>query len=98
MADRGSPDLVASFFTLTGAGFGEPPRYSFVQRCEAAAATGFAGIGLHIADLARTREAGTSSGEMRALLRGCGLRLVEIEFVGGWALSDPTADPAHARP
>ena len=96
MADRGSPDLVASFFTLTGAGFGEPPRHSFAERCESAAAAGFAGIGLHIEDLARTREAGTSSGEMRAVLRGCGLRLSEIEFVGGWALSDPGADPACA--
>ena len=96
MADRGSPDLVASFFTLTGAGFGEPPRYSFAQRYEAAATAGFAGIGLHIEDLARTRQAGTNSVEMRALLRSCGLRLVEIEFVGGWALSDPDADPARS--
>ena len=96
MADGGSPDLVASFFTLTGAGFGEPPRHSFAERCEAAAAAGFAGIGLHTADLARTRDAGTSSGEMRALLRGCRLKLVEIEFVGDWALSDPGADPARA--
>ncbi len=96
VADRGLPDLVASFFTLTGAGFGEPPRYSFAQRCEAAAAAGFAGIGLHTADLARTREAGTGSGEMRAMLRGHGLKLVEIEFVGGWAVSDPDVDPARS--
>ena len=37
-ADRVSPDPVASFFTLNGAGFGEPPRHTFTQRCEAAAA------------------------------------------------------------
>ena len=79
-ADRVSPDPVASFFTLNGAGFGEPPRHTFTQRCEAAAATGFAGIGLHIEDLARTREAGTNPGEMRAALRSSGLKLVEIEF------------------
>jgi hypothetical protein len=91
-ADRVSPDPVASFFTLNGAGFGEPPRHTFTQRCEAAAATGFAGIGLHIEDLARTREAGTNPGEMRAALRSSGLKLVEIEFVGGWALSTPASD------
>ena len=31
------PELVASFFTLSGAGFGEPPRNGFIERCEAAA-------------------------------------------------------------
>ena len=33
MADSsGGYQLVASYFTLTGAGFGEEPRYSFVER------------------------------------------------------------------
>ena len=50
-----APDLVASFFTLSGAGFGEPPRNGFEQRCAAAAAAGFAGIGMHAADLPRAR-------------------------------------------
>jgi hypothetical protein len=31
------PDLVASFFTLSGAGFVQPTRNSFIERCEAAA-------------------------------------------------------------
>jgi sugar phosphate isomerase/epimerase len=39
------PGLVASFFTLSGAGFGQPPRNTFIERCEAAAAAGFTGIG-----------------------------------------------------
>ncbi len=38
MADADRPlELVASFFTLTGAGFAEPPRHGFVERCRAAA-------------------------------------------------------------
>jgi sugar phosphate isomerase/epimerase len=79
------PELVASFFTLSGAGFGEAPRHAFPQRCEAAAAAGFAGIGLHVDDLDRTRRSGLDDAGMRAVLSGTGLRLVEIEFLGGWA-------------
>jgi sugar phosphate isomerase/epimerase len=90
VADRarrpGGPDLVASFFTLSGAGFGEPPRHAFEQRCEAAAAAGFTGIGLHVDDLARTAASGLDAAGMRNVLAGAGLRLVEIEFLGGWAL------------
>jgi sugar phosphate isomerase/epimerase len=82
----GEPGLVASFFTLSGAGFGEPPRNSFIERCEAAAAAGFTGIGLHFADLPRTIAAGVDVTEMRAVLRNSGLDLVEIEFLGDWAL------------
>jgi sugar phosphate isomerase/epimerase len=79
--------LVASFFTLSGAGFVEPPRNSFIERCEAAAAAGFSGIGLHHEDLSRTIAAGVDIPEMRAVLRNNGLALVEIEFLGGWAFS-----------
>lgn len=82
-----SPGLVASFFTLSGAGFVEPPRNSFIERCEAAAAAGFSGIGLHSDDLARTIAAGVDVPEMRAVLRNNGLALVEIEFLAGWALN-----------
>ena len=82
MAD---PELVASFFTLSGAGFGEPPRHPFRRRCEAAAAAGFAGVGLHVDDLARTAASGLDAAGMRAVLDATGLRLVEIEFLDGWA-------------
>lgn len=78
-------ELVASFFTLSGAGFAEPPRHSFTQRCEAAAAAGFSGIGLHADDLARTVGAGLDVAGMRTVLADTGLCLVEIEFLGGWA-------------
>jgi sugar phosphate isomerase/epimerase len=83
------PGLVASFFTLSGAGFVEPPRNTFVERCEAAAAAGFTGIGLHADDLPRTVAAGVDVAEMQAVLRLNGLELVEIEFLGGWAFGPP---------
>jgi sugar phosphate isomerase/epimerase len=82
------PEFVASFFTLTGAGFGEPPRHGFAARCEAAAAAGFTGIGLHVDDLARTVAGGLDVDGMRDVLATAGLRVVEIEFLAGWALDD----------
>ena len=85
-------ELVASFFTLTGAGFGEEPRYTFVERCRAAAAAGFTGIGLHADDLPRTVAAGLDVAGMRAVLADTGLRVVEIEFLGGWALGADRAE------
>src|SRR5205823_2237898 len=45
-------DLIASYITLAGSGFTEPPRFTFRERCEAASAAGFAGIGIHVNDLA----------------------------------------------
>jgi sugar phosphate isomerase/epimerase len=85
-------ELVASFFTLSGAGFTDPPRHGFVERCEAAAAAGFSGIGLHIDDLERTVSGGLDIAGMRAVLADTGLQVVEIEFLGGWALDvDDTA-------
>jgi sugar phosphate isomerase/epimerase len=78
-------DLVASFFTLTGSGFGEPPRHDFAMRCRAAAEAGFTGIGLHVDDLARTVADGLDVAGMRAVLADTGLRLVELEFLAGWS-------------
>jgi sugar phosphate isomerase/epimerase len=88
----GGRALVASFFTLSGAGFGEAPRHSFVERCRAASAAGFAGIGLHVDDLARTVACGLDVAGMQEVLADTGLRVVEIEFLGGWALD---TDPAE---
>jgi sugar phosphate isomerase/epimerase len=89
---RGGHALVASFFTLSGAGFGEAPRHSFVERCRAASAAGFTGIGMHVDDLARTVASGLDVAGMQAVLADTGLRVVEIEFLGGWALD---VDPAE---
>jgi sugar phosphate isomerase/epimerase len=84
----GPPGLVASFFTLSGAGFVDPPRNSFIERCEAAAAAGFTGIGMHVGDLPRTIAAGLDVSEMRTVLQTNGLTVVEIEFLAGWAGND----------
>src|SRR6476619_4588549 len=46
-----TPKLTASYITLAGAGFSEPPRFTFRQRCEAASAAGFARIGIQLNDL-----------------------------------------------
>jgi sugar phosphate isomerase/epimerase len=78
---RGGHALVASFFTLSGAGFGEAPRHSFVERCRAASAAGFTGIGMHVDDLARTVASGLDVAGMQAVLADTGLRVVEIEFL-----------------
>jgi sugar phosphate isomerase/epimerase len=83
--------LVASFFTLSGAGFAEEPRFSFRDRCRAAAAAGFTGIGIHADDLPRIHAAGLDTAGMQTVLADAGLRVVEIEFLGGWAL-DPNPD------
>ena len=92
MVDGAARDIVASFFTLAGSGFTEPPRHGFVERCRAAADAGFTGIGLHAADLPRTVAGGLDAAGMRAVLADTGLRVVEIEFLGGWALGDPGDD------
>ena len=44
------------------AGFGEPPRHRFEERCEAAAPTGFTGVDLHVDDLTRAEAAGLDVG------------------------------------
>ncbi|MER5389252.1 TIM barrel protein [Saccharopolyspora sp. NPDC002686] len=77
-------DLTASFVTLSGAGFAEPARIPFAERCRAAADAGFTGIGLHAEDYRRMRDAGVTDGELRSLLAEHSLRLDEIEFLNGW--------------
>ena len=77
-----TPKLTASYVTLAGAGFTEPPRFTFRQRCEAASAAGFARIGIHLNDL-KTLE----STDVADILSDNDLELGEIEFFAGWAAS-----------
>jgi sugar phosphate isomerase/epimerase len=86
------PALTASFVTLSGAGFAQPARIPFAQRCRAAASAGFTGIGLHSDDYRRMRAAGTTDDSLRALLAAHGLALQEIEFLSGWTTSGDDAD------
>jgi sugar phosphate isomerase/epimerase len=75
-----TPKLTASYITLAGAGFTEPPRFTFRQRCEAASAAGFAGIGIHLNDLKTLNTA-----DVADILSDNNLELGEIEFFAGWA-------------
>jgi Flavodoxin len=59
--------------SLTGAGFREEPRHSFSERCRAAAAAGFTGIGLHADDLLRTVASGINVVGMQGVLADTGL-------------------------
>lgn len=91
-----TPDLTASFVTLSGAGFGQPARIPFAERCRAAAAAGFTGIGLHTDDYRQMRSTGTDDTTIKAHLDRHHLALREIEFLSGWATAtdDDTATKA----
>ena len=78
--DLSLPRLTASYVTLAGAGFTEPPRFTFRQRCEAASAAGFAGIGIHLNDLKTLAPA-----DVADILSDNDLELGEIEFFADWA-------------
>lgn len=88
MTAFGRDHLIASRLTLTGAGIGEPVRFSLAERVAAAGAAGFAGIGIDADDYAAWRATGSSDADLRALLDEHGVRAAELEFVHGWARSD----------
>ena len=69
----GPDDLILSHFSLRKA--------DFDARVEAAAAAGFAGIGLLIQEYQRLRDEGRSDAELRAVLDRHGIALAEIEVV-----------------
>jgi sugar phosphate isomerase/epimerase len=79
------PDLVWSHFSR--------PRFGqFDERVAAAAAAGFAGIGLYAPEYERLRdEEGRSATDIRRQLDDHGLALADIEVVQGWASSGPAA-------
>ncbi|GAS99485.1 xylose isomerase domain protein TIM barrel [Mycolicibacterium canariasense] len=81
------PGLVASYITLAGSGFTEPPRYTFRERCEAASAAGFTGIGIHVTDLDVLTPL-----DVEQILADTGLVLREIEFLAGWINPDDGAN------
>jgi len=84
----GRDDLIASHYTLAGAGVGEPARFSFAERVAAAAAAGFAGIGILAEDYVACRASGLSDADLRSILDGHGVRVAELEFLFGWARAD----------
>ncbi len=64
---------------MAGAGFTQPPRFTFRQRCEAASAAGFARIGIHLNDLETLTPI-----DVADILSDNDLELGEIEFFAGW--------------
>jgi sugar phosphate isomerase/epimerase len=82
------PELTASFVTLSGAGFAQPARIPFTERCRAAAAAGFTGIGLHTDDYARMRDSGVDNESLRRVLDQHSMSLREIEFLSGWTTGE----------
>src|SRR5262245_45168197 len=80
----GRDDLIASYFTLTGSSVMEPPRFSFDERVEAAAAAGFAGVGLMVTDYEAMRTAGRSAADLQAVADSHGVAVAELEFLYDW--------------
>jgi sugar phosphate isomerase/epimerase len=93
----GRDDLIASSYTLSGAQVFELPRFSFTERVAAAAAAGFAGIGVAIEDYGACRERGMSAGEMRRILDDHGVRAAELEFLQNWWCEDERGRRARAN-
>jgi sugar phosphate isomerase/epimerase len=80
------PDLVWSHFS-------RPCFDDFDARLRAAAAAGFAGIGLYAPAYGRMRDTGRSATDIAAAVAGHGLGLAEVETVSGWwAPHGPAAD------
>jgi len=69
-------DLVASYYTLTGAHLSLPPRHSLAARAEAAAAAGFTGLALAPAEAA--------AGIPALVEATAGLAVPELEPLRGW--------------
>src|ERR1700750_2472529 len=74
-----TPKLTASYVPLAGAGFAEPPKFTFRQRCEAASTAGFARIGIHLNDLTTLTAA-----DVADILSENDIELGEIEFFASW--------------
>lgn len=70
--------LVVSSYTLGTA-------VGFQERVRAAAAAGFAGIGLRVENY---RDAGTGDAAMIATAREHGVEILEVEYVTGWCTPD----------
>lgn len=85
-SDLGRDDLIVSSYTLSGSPIFHLPRFSFAERVAAAAAAGFAGIGIAAEDYAASREHGMSDGEMRRILDDHGIVAAELEFLTNWWL------------
>lgn len=72
-----SSDLVLSHFSVRNA--------DFSARLAAAAAAGYVGIGLYLAEYERLRESGHRDADLRAAVDDSGVAITEFEAIRGWA-------------
>jgi sugar phosphate isomerase/epimerase len=86
--ELGPGDLVLSHFTLGR-------HHPIADRVAAAAAAGFAGIGLFAPDVARLRREGVDDARLADFLDAAALCLADIEVAKGWA-GGPDADAGAA--
>src|SRR5439155_26607136 len=89
----GSDDLLACFYTLTGAPNGQPARHGFETRVRAAAAAGYAGIGLSGFDFAACVAGGLTPEEMAKIGADHGAPVIEMESLSFFATDDADDDP-----
>ncbi len=80
----GPDDLVLSYFSLAR-------DHPFEDRVAAAAAAGYAGIGLYLGEYARLLASGVGPAQIRELLDRHGLCVAEIEALRGWGGRDGAA-------
>jgi sugar phosphate isomerase/epimerase len=76
--------LTASYFTLTGAPPGQPPRFPLVERANAARAAGFAAMALAPEELRIARSAGLGAADLREALDRVGIAVTDLEPLRGW--------------
>jgi sugar phosphate isomerase/epimerase len=88
--DLGREDLIASFYTLSGAPNAAVSRYPFVERVRAAGVVGYAGIGLTMFDIDACIAAGLTPAVMAQAAADHGTRVAEVETLA--FTPTPTAD------
>ncbi len=86
--DLGADDLVFSHFSLS-------MHHPIEDRISAAAAAGFAGIGLYIGDYKRLVDSGFGPEQLRECLDEAGICLAEIEVLSAWG--SPSKAAHHAE-
>jgi len=88
-------DLIASYYTLSGAPVGRPARFSLEARVAAAATAGFTAIGLAVEDYQACRERGLSPATLRQILADSGIVIAELEFLTNWWREDAVGKQAR---
>ena len=90
--DSSPEPLTVSYYTLTGARIGDPPRHSLAERLTAAASAGFSAVALAPEELRRSREAGGDVNQIVDAVRAHELTVSELEPMRGWEASDEPSE------